>query len=79
MLHFNLQWKLGSPKFYNVFHVGTRIPELGTYVWGLGYGIGYRKEKTEKHCFYLVSKTKKNYWFSDIMFFLFLCMKFLTL
>ncbi|MFT4971726.1 MAG: hypothetical protein ACI9XO_000462 [Paraglaciecola sp.] len=49
MLHFNAQLKLGSPKFYNVFHVGTRLPEVAKYVWGLGYGVGVRIKKTEKH------------------------------
>lgn len=49
MLHFNTQFKLGSPKFYNVFHVGTRFPSVGTYAWGLGYGAGLRIEKTEKY------------------------------
>ena len=49
MLHFNLQFKLGSPKFYNVFHIGTRVPDVAKYVWGLGYGAGLRIEKTERH------------------------------
>jgi hypothetical protein len=49
MLHFNAQLKLGSPKFYNVFHIGTRLPEVAKYVWGLGYGAGVRIKKTDKH------------------------------
>jgi len=49
MLHFNAQLKLGSPRFYNVFHIGTRLPEVAKYVWGLGYGAGVRIQKTERH------------------------------
>ena len=48
ILYFNLQLKLGAPKFYNIFHVGTRVPELGNYVWGLGYGVGFRDRKSDK-------------------------------
>jgi len=41
ILHGNFQLKLGANRFYNIFHVGARVPPGdGTYIWGLGYGIG---------------------------------------
>lgn len=41
ILHGNFQLKLGANAFYNIFHVGARVPPGdGSYVWGLGYGIG---------------------------------------
>lgn len=41
ILHGNFQLKLGANRFYNIFHVGARVPPGdGSYVWGLGYGIG---------------------------------------
>ena len=41
ILHGNLQLKLGANAFYNIFHVGARVPPGdGSYIWGLGYGIG---------------------------------------
>jgi hypothetical protein len=40
-LHGNIQLKLGANKFYNIFHVGGRIPKgSGIDIWGVGYGIG---------------------------------------
>lgn len=37
----NFQLKLGANAFYNIFHVGARIPQAdGSYLWGIGYGIG---------------------------------------
>lgn len=41
ILHGNFQLKLGANAFYNIFHVGARVPEgNGNYLWGFGYGIG---------------------------------------
>lgn len=41
ILHGNFQLKLGANRFYNIFHVGARVPPGdGSYIWGLGYGIG---------------------------------------
>ncbi|MBI5917137.1 MAG: STN domain-containing protein [Bacteroidetes bacterium] len=41
ILHGNFQLKLGANAFYNIFHVGARVPPGdGSYVWGIGYGIG---------------------------------------
>ena len=41
ILHGNFQLKIGANAFYNIFHVGARVPPGdGSYVWGLGYGIG---------------------------------------
>ncbi|MBK9014235.1 MAG: STN domain-containing protein [Saprospiraceae bacterium] len=41
ILHGNFQLKLGANAFYNIFHVGARVPPGdGSYQWGLGYGIG---------------------------------------
>jgi hypothetical protein len=41
ILHGNFQMKLGANAFYNIFHVGARVPQgNGKYTWGLGYGIG---------------------------------------
>ena len=41
ILHGNFQLKLGANAFYNIFHVGARVPPGdGSYIWGLGYGIG---------------------------------------
>ncbi|MCG8326363.1 MAG: STN domain-containing protein [Chitinophagales bacterium] len=50
ILYANLALKLGSHKFYNIFHLGARWDKLkpgqpdvapGTYMsWGIGYGIG---------------------------------------
>jgi len=40
-LHGNLQFKLGASAFYNIFHIGAQVPPGdGSFVWGLGYGIG---------------------------------------
>lgn len=40
-LHGNFQLKLGANAFYNIFHIGAQVPPGdGTYIWGLGYGIG---------------------------------------
>ncbi len=48
-LHGNLQLKLGAKAFYNIFHVGARVPPGdGTYAWGLGYGIGTVTTVSEK-------------------------------
>jgi len=39
--HGNFQLKLGANAFYNIFHVGAKVPPGdGSYQWGLGYGIG---------------------------------------
>nr|MCU0345647.1 hypothetical protein [Saprospiraceae bacterium] len=41
ILHGNFQLKLGANRFYNIFHVGARVPPGdGSYIWGIGYGIG---------------------------------------
>jgi hypothetical protein len=41
ILHGNFQLKLGANAFYNIFHIGARVPQSnGNYVWGFGYGIG---------------------------------------
>ena len=40
-LHGNFQLKLGANAFYNIFNIGAQVPPGdGTYIWGLGYGIG---------------------------------------
>ncbi|MBK8561807.1 MAG: STN domain-containing protein [Saprospiraceae bacterium] len=41
ILHGNFQLKLGANRFYNIFHIGVRVPPGdGSYIWGIGYGIG---------------------------------------
>ena len=41
ILHGNFQLKLGANAFYNIFHIGARVPQgNGDYLWGFGYGIG---------------------------------------
>ena len=49
LLHTNLELKLGSHQFYNIFHGGYR-PEKNKEVWGVGYGAGTQL------------KTKKDRW-----------------
>lgn len=39
--------KLGMPKFYNVFSVGSRLDGQG-FIWGLGYGIGTGFDLSQK-------------------------------
>ncbi len=49
ILHGNIQFKLGANSFYNIFHVGAQVPPGdGSYVWGLGYGIGTLTKVTPK-------------------------------
>ncbi|MCF8248175.1 MAG: STN domain-containing protein [Saprospiraceae bacterium] len=49
ILHGNFQLKLGANAFYNIFHVGARVPPGdGSYIWGLGYGIGTVTTLSEK-------------------------------
>ncbi|HFA49100.1 MAG TPA: hypothetical protein ENJ95_08790 [Bacteroidetes bacterium] len=49
ILHGNLQLKLGAKTFYNIFHIGAQVPPGdGSYIWGLGYGIGTVTTVTEK-------------------------------
>jgi hypothetical protein len=49
ILHGNFQLKLGANRFYNIFHVGARVPPgNGSYVWGLGYGIGRVSRMSKK-------------------------------
>jgi hypothetical protein len=48
MLFFNLSFKLGVKKFYNIFHFGTRLPRFNNFSWGLGYGIGTVLDITSK-------------------------------
>lgn len=41
ILHGNFQFKLGANHFYNIFHIGAQVPPGdGSYIWGIGYGIG---------------------------------------
>ncbi|MEZ4959093.1 MAG: STN domain-containing protein [Saprospiraceae bacterium] len=49
-LHGNIQLKLGANRFYNIFHVGARIPKgSGLDIWGVGYGIGTVATLSEKN------------------------------
>lgn len=48
-LHGNFQLKLGANAFYNIFNVGAQVPPGdGSYIWGLGYGIGTVTTLSEK-------------------------------
>lgn len=41
ILHGNFQFKLGANRFYNIFHIGAQVPPGdGSYIYGIGYGIG---------------------------------------
>ncbi len=49
ILHGNIQFKLGANAFYNIFHIGAQVPPGdGSYIWGLGYGIGTVTKVTPK-------------------------------
>jgi hypothetical protein len=48
LLYFNMSFKLGVKKFYNIFHFGTRFPRFNNYSWGVGYGIGTVLDFTPK-------------------------------
>ncbi len=49
ILHGNIQFKLGANRFYNIFHIGAQVPPGdGSYIWGLGYGIGTMTKVTPK-------------------------------
>ncbi len=39
--------KLGMPRFYNIFSIGSRLDDQG-FIWGLGYGIGTGFELSQK-------------------------------
>ncbi|RMF26874.1 MAG: hypothetical protein D6765_08305 [Bacteroidetes bacterium] len=47
-LHFNLLYKMGAERFYNIFYVGARYPVEGRYTWAFGYGIGTLVHQTPK-------------------------------
>ncbi len=51
ILHGNFQFKLGANHFYNIFHIGAQVPPGdGSYIWGIGYGIGtVAKLKPKSH------------------------------
>ncbi len=50
LLYFNLDFKLGAKVFYNIFHLGIRMPKFKNVSWGLGYGMGMVfKQKPKSH------------------------------
>lgn len=50
LLYFNIDFKLGAKVFYNIFHLGLRMPKFKNMSWGLGYGMGMVfNQKTKSH------------------------------
>lgn len=53
LLHLNISLKLGARAFYNIFHIGARIPGQNRSTWGLGYGIGTMSKISKQRFFNL--------------------------
>ncbi|MEM9820414.1 MAG: STN domain-containing protein [Bacteroidota bacterium] len=47
LLHLNVSWIMGTPTFYNLFHLGTHFGR-GIDGWGIGYGLGTAQKWTSR-------------------------------